>query len=144
MKTTYYLRKLLFILHIFGLVRLPNFYQEKWKTSLHNVYWLSVHSVLISAGISFGLSLIIYSTRNIPEFLQRLFEIVSFSGYYIETLLLNSKLTQFLAMLDTLDRVSYQKGTKLLKLYKREEKIVCIVIFTVMTNTFICKYLFCY
>lgn len=141
METTYYLRKLLHILHIFGLIRLPNFHQEDWKMSLHRIYWFSVHCAFILGGTSNIISLIAYSSRNIPEFLQRLFEIVSFSGYYLETIQLNQKLPHFLALLEKLDHLSYKKGDKLLTEYKRKEKIVCIGFFIIMTNTFFCKYI---
>ncbi|KAL1464222.1 hypothetical protein WDU94_003889 [Cyamophila willieti] len=137
MNPTYYLRRLLRILHIAGLIRLPNYYQEKWKTKLHNGYWYFVHSFIIVFATSNILSILVYSSRDLAEVLQRLFETVSFVGYYYETVCLNIRLTKFLELLDRLDHsLCTRQPNNMLTMNKKEEKMVFVGTCTLMVSIF--------
>jgi hypothetical protein len=135
MKPTFYLRKLLTILHLFGLLRLPNYYDKQWQSTLHLFYWGCTHSVMSVAILSNITSTFVYSTRNLAEFLQRLFESISFCGYYYETVLLNIKLTQLLSILDKLDNSFCTVQSKMFWKCKREERTLMIGCFILVINT---------
>ncbi|KAI5713165.1 hypothetical protein M8J76_006775 [Diaphorina citri] len=141
MKPTFYLRKLLTILHLFGLLRLPNYYDEQWQSTLHLFYWGCTHSVMSVAILSNITSTFVYSTRNLAEFLQRLFESISFCGYYYETVLLNIKLTQLLSILDKLDNSFCTVQSKMFWKCKREERTLMIGCFILVINTILATFI---
>lgn len=132
MRPTHYLRKLLTILHLAGLLRLPNYYQQQWQTRAHTLYWSFVHCFIIIAVTSNVACILLYSSRNLPEFLQRSFETISFCGYYYEMVWFNMLVGDFIPILDRLDGELCTRQPKLLTRSKKEEKLVFVGTFVLM------------
>lgn len=123
------LRKHIYILHLFGLVYLPNYYKDAWKNQLHRCYSHFILTVYALHTLSLNASLFLYAIKNFGIFCANFFECIVVTICVIDIYSLNYQLARFLKLIESFESMAnYHGRNKVIITLNKRLKILVLVI----------------
>ncbi|KAL1449450.1 hypothetical protein WDU94_001954 [Cyamophila willieti] len=126
--------KIFIILHRLGLISLPDYYEVRWKNTLHRqLYSRCVYIITMLVCIPVTMhSVLVYAIHDIPEFLQRGFEALSLVTFLGVPFITTSWIEEVVNLCTTLETmVAHSKSALRKRTYRQIRLFHAMLLFTV-------------
>ncbi|KAI5751258.1 hypothetical protein M8J77_005828 [Diaphorina citri] len=109
-------------LHVCGFISIPNFHRYPWMNKLHNNVYRKYLCVVFVVAVSLQVaSTFIHAIRDLPEFLQRLYESALVSSCVVDFVFYNTRLNQIIELFDLQEEVFKVTNKKIHRKYLKME-----------------------
>uniref|UniRef100_A0A8D9E8Q4 Odorant receptor n=1 Tax=Cacopsylla melanoneura TaxID=428564 RepID=A0A8D9E8Q4_9HEMI len=104
------LRRYLTLCHYIGLISIPNYYSEPWKTRYHGYYSKCVFMYFNMYLVCIALSVFINAIHDFGEFCTRFFEFLCLFIVQLELIYFRANLSKFYELLTLMERMARDHG----------------------------------
>ncbi|KAI5692133.1 hypothetical protein M8J76_011561 [Diaphorina citri] len=129
-RLTRLLKTLLKLYHLFGIISLPSYHAQSWKSKVHRFYSRCVIFLNNTGTVCVLSSTFIYSVHDEAEFVQKLFEMCMVLFLLLEINLFRASLGELLELVHHLENVSCKSHMKAVLLRKRQDgRLIYLVVY---------------
>lgn len=115
------------VLHMLGLIHVPNRARSQRLNTLHKVYYYVVHSLIISFNLLCSVSLFVRSTQDFMEFLQKLLEVVTMGVLYTELVHITTHLNEVISLIEIMEEWFLTSYPCMVEDYQRQTRWATIL-----------------